>query len=202
MARQNPAAAWYAVHTQPRKEMLVSALLEQELGLPVFLPEVTQKSRGRIRLTPLFPGYLFVQVNLAQTTASTINTTPGVIRMVAFGEAPRPLAPAVIDALRAEVDALNAQGGLPQHPYRPGDPVRFRGGPLEGLHAVFLGPLRPAQRVRVLLTFLGQQQEVTVDVDKLERAAGSVPARPPRRTRGKGRPIKPPATPTDRSASR
>ena len=43
--------------------------------------------------------------------------------------------------------------------------------------------MRPSERVRVLLTFLGQLQEVEAPVAMLEAAQR------PRRTRGKGRPI-------------
>lgn len=192
MPNRSLATPWYVVHTRPHKEVLVSGLLEQKLHLQVFLPQVLQKNRGRIQLSALFPGYLFIQADFDQTQASAVNTTPGVIRLVAFGERPQPLASSVVEAIRAEVDALNARGGLPQHPYRPGDTVRFTGGPLEGLQAVFLGPMRPAQRVRVLLQFLGEQHEAEVDVDTLERAPADPPAKRPRRTRGQGRPIKQP----------
>jgi hypothetical protein len=48
--------------------------------------------------------------------------------------------------------------------------------------------MRPAERVRVLLEFLGKEQEALVPVEDLEAAGG--PAKRPRRTRGKGRPIR------------
>lgn len=188
MPKQNPVGQWYVVHTRPQKEVLVSGLLEQKLHLPVFLPQVLQKKRGRMQQAPFFPGYLFVQADFEHTEASAINATPGVIRLVAFGERPQPLSASVVEALRAEIDALNAQGGLPQHPFKQGDRVRLTGGPLAGLEAVFLGPMRPAERVRVLLEFLGQEQEALVPLEDLEPAGGQ--AKRPRRTRGKGRPIR------------
>jgi transcriptional antiterminator RfaH len=179
---------WYVVHTKARQELLSAGLLEQRLAVTVLLPQVRQRSRGQMRAAPLFPGYLFVELDLDQTEASAINNTPGVIRLVAFGGAPKPVPARVIEALQARLAEIDAQGGLPQHPFKEGDRVRLKDGPLAGLEAVFVGPMRPAERVRVLLEFLGQEQEALVPVEDLETAGG--PARRPRRTRGKGRVIR------------
>jgi len=198
------ARPWYVVHTRPRKELLVTSLLEEDRVLEVFLPQVTQTRRGkdgaRTEMQPLFPGYLFVRPNPKETDPDesdkaalnprTINRTPGVVRVVALGDQPQPMDAAVVDAIRQQVEKLDDQGGLPQHPYKPGDPVRLTRGPLQGLEAVFQGPMKPIQRVQVLLEFLGQQQTVDVDVEDLEQSAAPPPARRERRTRGKGRRIK------------
>ena len=64
-----------------------------------------------------------------------------------------------------------------------GQTVRILAGPLQGMDAVFVGPLTPAARVQVLLQFLGRQQQVEVDADAVEPAA---PIKRPRRTRDAG----------------
>jgi transcriptional antiterminator RfaH len=181
---------WYVVHTKARQELLAAGLLEQRLAAVVLLPQVRQRTRGQMRTAPLFPGYLFVQLDLEQTEASAVNNTPGVIRLVAFGGVPKPVPARVIAALQARLAEIDSQGGLPQHPFREGDRVRLTGGPLAGLEAVFVGPMRPAERVRVLLEFLGQEQEALVPVEDLEPAGGHTMPKRPRRTRGKGRPIR------------
>lgn len=179
---------WYVVHTKARQELLSASLLEQRLAAVVLLPQVRQRYRGQMRTAPLFPGYLFVELDLEQVEASAVNNTPGVIRLVAFGGLPKPVPAKVIHALQARLAEIDAQGGLPQHPFHEGDRVRLTGGPLAGLEAVFVGPMRPAERVRVLLDFMGREQEAQVPVEDLEPAGG--PAKRPRRTRGKGRPIR------------
>jgi hypothetical protein len=93
------------------------------------------------------------------------------------------------------VRELNRQGGLLPHGFQSGEPVIFAAGPLQGLEALFVGPLTPTRRVQVLLHFLGQEQQMTVDVRLLAKhpAAPQAPsAHPPRRSRGKGRPIQAP----------
>ena len=175
------AKQWYVVHTKPQNEVLASSLLAERLQVTVYLPEVRQQRRGKLQAAPLFPGYLFVQMDSGQTEASAVNAVPGVLRLVAFGGHPQSVPAPVMDALMQRVAAFDQAGGLPQHPFHAGDPVRLTDGPLAGLEAAFVGPMRPSERVRVLLTFLGQLQEVEVPVAMLEAAQR------PRRTRGKGR---------------
>ena len=179
---------WYVVHTKARQELLAAGLLEQRLTAVVLLPQVRQRYRGQMRVAPLFPGYLFVELDLEQSEASAVNNTPGVIRLEAFGGVPKPVPAKVMQALQARLAEIDSQGGLPQHPFKTGDRVRLTEGPLAGLEAVFVGPMRPAERVRVLLEFLGQEQEALVPVAGLEPAGG--PDKRPRRTRGKGRVIR------------
>lgn len=181
---------WYVIHSKPQQEALAAAMLEERLSLTVFLPEVRQRSRGRMRRTPFFPGYLFAEIDLESIEVHAVNTTPAVIRLVAFGGQPKPVPGRVVDTLRERLAELDAQGGLPQHPFHEGDRVRLKGGPLAGMEAVFVGPMRPAERVRVLLEFLGQEQEALVPVEDLEAAGGQATPKRPRRTRGKGRPIR------------
>jgi len=63
-----------------------------------------------------------------------------------------------------------------------------REGPLAGMEGIFEGPAGPAERVRILLRFLGECNRAVVPLDILEGAAPR--PHPPRRTRGKGRKIR------------
>ena len=179
---------WYVVHTKSQKELLAAGMLEERLDLNVYLPEVLQRYRGVTQLRPFFPRYLFVEADLDSVELTAINSTPGVLQLVAFEEKPLPLTPGIVENIRAEVERINAEGGLLPGIYREGDVVRLREGPLQGLHAVFVRHLKPSDRVVVLLNFLGQENQVELDIAQIERA-GNVPKRE-RRTRGKGRKIK------------
>jgi transcription antitermination factor NusG len=65
--------------------------------------------------------------------------------------------------------------------------VRIVSGPLAGLEAAFDRPLGPRERVQVLVRFLGQVNRAEVSCEALEPLVER--ERPPRRTRGRGRPI-------------
>jgi len=181
---------WYAVHCKAMREWHAAAALEQLLGLTVYVPEVRRRFLGEFRYTPLFSGYLFVRANLEEVSLSLINKIPGVLRLVSFGETPVPLPSTVIEALRDRVNSLNMQGGLPTHDFKPGDIARLKAGPLRGLEAVFVGPMKPSECAQVLINFLGSLRKTEVDVDYLERVDSGPPLKRERRTRGKGRVIK------------
>ena len=186
MSQHEDHSAWYVVHTRPHRELMVASLLEQSPTAEVFLPEVFRQGRDKRKLVPLFPNYLFVRLNVHDPDMVRINRTPGVVRLVSFSDRPVPVPDSFIDALRIQVERLNTDGGIATHPFHIGDTVRLTDGPLEGMEALFQGPMDPSQRVAVLLEFMGRLQEVKVDVSQLEAA----PPRPPRRTRGKGRRIR------------
>jgi len=181
MTEKNPETPWYVVFTKPQKELQVASLLEEK-QLEVFLPEVYQKYRGKMNLRPLFPRYLFVQLDLEQVELGVVNFTPGVIKVVSNEDTPLPLRNEVIEAIREEVQRLNESGGLPTDQFREGERVRLRSGPLAGMEAVFLKHLPPRDRAIVLLEFLGQENQVEIDISEIE---------PKRRrgTRGRGRKI-------------
>ncbi len=191
MVRSSENLPWYVVHARTQQELLAAAVIQTRLDLLTWVPEVTQQRRGQRQFGPLFPGYLFVQGAALGLPLSAINRMPGVVRVVAFDAEPQPLAHVVVAALRVQLDQANATGGLPQHSFKPGETVRFRGGPLEGMEAIFVGPTEPAVRVEVLLRFLGSQRILHVAPDELEVVANPIAARPQtRRSRGTGRPIR------------
>jgi transcription antitermination factor NusG len=180
-------AQWYVVHCKRLNERQAATALEKRLGLATYLPEIQRRRRGQVRCSPFFPSYLFVWADLREVIMSHINAMPGVLRLISFGDLPQPVPISVVEEIRQRVDELNAHGGLIPHNFRPGDALRLKEGPLQGLDVVFVGSARPSDRVRVLLEFLGRLSEVKVTVDLLERVSAGSTLKPERRTRGKGR---------------
>jgi transcription elongation factor/antiterminator RfaH len=184
---------WYTLYTKPNAEYQVAASL-QKREIQTYLPEIeiVKDRRGRDR-KPFFPCYLFIKADWGVVGLSHVRWTPGLRRIVAFDDWPLPLSDEVINLIRRKLDGLNAAGGQPVHNFHPGDTVRITNGPLQSMLAIFEGLTTPAQRVRVLLTFLGHARRASVPVTDLEKAPSgaevSVPKRP-RRTRGQGRRIK------------
>jgi transcription elongation factor/antiterminator RfaH len=183
---------WYTLYTKPNAEYQVVTTL-QKRGIQTYLPEIELPKDRRARdRKPFFPCYLFIKVDLRVVGLSRVRWTPGLRRIVAFDDWPVPLPDGVISLIQRKLGELNAAGGRPAHVFRPGDTVRITDGPLQSMLAIFEGPTTPAERVQVLLTFLGQARRASVPVTDLEKAPSeaevSVPKRP-RRTRGRGRRI-------------
>lgn len=191
----SPGEYWYLVQCKPRHESYAAEYMRGILHLSVYLPERQIRSRSEVRRTPLFPGYLFLSVNLHRVPLSQINTSPGVLRLVMFGNSLDPIPQYVIDAIESQLAYLNGVAPSPPHGLRYGDRVRMKYGPLQDLDMMFVGTTTPGTRVRVLLELLGRLKETQVDVAMLEKVSSSSPLRQEtrskgeRRTRGRGRTI-------------
>jgi transcriptional antiterminator RfaH len=183
---------WYTLYTKPNTEYQVVASLDKR-GIQTYLPQLESSNGrlGRVR-KPFFPCYLFVKVDFAVTGFSQVQWTPGLRRVVAFGDHPVPLPDEAINLIRSKLEGLNAAGGQPTHNFQPGETVRITHGPLQDMLAIFEGPTKPTERVCVLLAMLGHASRTWVSVSGLEKAppdAEALVLKRPRRTRGRGRRI-------------
>ncbi len=184
---------WYTLYTKPSAEYQVAESLRRR-GVETYLPETeTPKARrGRDR-KPFFPCYVFIKVDFERVGLSRVQWTPGLRRIVAFDGQPAPLPDDVIDIIRRKLDGINTAGGWPAHNFQPGETVQITDGPLQGLQAIFEGPTTPAERVRVLLKFLGHDRCTWVNASELEKTPSGAEAPAHKRsrgTRGRGRRIR------------
>lgn len=149
-------SVWCVVNTHPNQESRAETNLLRQ-GFRAWLPAINRTRRHARRVdtvrAPLFPGYLFVNLDLAAGGWSVINHSFGVKRLLADAVAPKPLPAAFIDALRSR---LGADGVVDLAPdgLAPGEVVRIGEGPFEGRLAI-VSALRPGDRVRLLLDVLG-----------------------------------------------
>lgn len=154
---------WFVVRTKTRREDYALQQLERR-SVAAFLPRVVEF--GQEQVGPLFPGYLFVQILLLRQYHCVV-WTPGVRTFVAFGAVPTPLPDAAVRFIRANADA---DGVIrPGMPYRPGDRVQIRSGPLAGLVAVVQTPCPQRGRVKVLLDFLRHGTSAEVPAALVDR---------------------------------
>src|SRR5262245_49283019 len=157
---------WAAAQLQPQRDTLALHFLRQA-GFETYAPRLRERrtvvGRKVIRTPLLFPGYLFVLIELQWHTA---RWSPGVVRLIMDG-----VSPAVVpDAVIAEIRARET-GGLIELPRRskfsPGDRVRLLHGPFAGHVGLYAG-MKPRERVEVLLAILGGSQRVTLAADAVE----------------------------------
>ena len=121
---------WYVAQTHPHGEAKASLHLCRQ-GFAIYLPRYLKQRRHARRIekvaAPLFPGYLFVSIDLATQQWLSIDSTFGVTRLVRDGDRPAAVPRHVIDALKQREDA----GGFVQLGRRPrfsqGDRIRVVG---------------------------------------------------------------------------
>ncbi len=99
---------WYCIHIKPTKEDTVCHLLEGLPEVELFSPKIQRRkylrSKPRMVVEALFPGYVFVKIN-APRYAHTIRYTRGVRRMVGDHSGhPWIVDDAIIDFIRSRTE--------------------------------------------------------------------------------------------------
>jgi len=152
---------WLTLHSNPHKEYAVRDFL---IGrkYDAYLPEEPNMIRRRDRPPnrPFFPLYLFLRFPGSEHLED-LQWTPGLRRIVMFGNRPALVPGEIIDHIRERLAAMEATR---EGPFRAGDRVFITKGPFRGLDAVFDRRLSRADRVRVFLDF-ASRLEVPVELD-------------------------------------
>lgn len=161
---------WFLVHTQPKSERKAEWHLGAQ-GFRTFLPQFQKTVRHARKLTtvqaPLFPGYLFVVLDLERDRWLSVRSTVGVSRLFTQDGRPVPVPAGIVESLIAHSDGslTRLDDGLVE-----GQAVRILRGPF----ADFVGKLARLDatgRVQVLLQMMGASVPVVLHRSALSPAA-------------------------------
>jgi len=152
---------WYALHVRAKAEKAVARGI-REKGYEDFLPLYRSARRWSDRVTrvdePLFPGYVFCRAE--PTQRPLIVTTPGIIRIVSFGERPAIIPNREIDAITR---ALTCSIGAEPWPFLcQGQRARIRSGPLIGIEGIVV---RTNTRYRLVLSVEALCRSMAIEVE-------------------------------------
>jgi len=166
---------WYVVCAKPNHERQAEQNMER-MGVECFLPLLQEQKtiRRKIKtvIAPLFPGYLFVRINLSEQYRTVIYAR-GVRKFVEFGSSPVEVDIAMIHAIKNRME--NSKVYVLEKPteLRSGQLVQIKSGPFIGLEAVFMREMRGQQRAMVLLHTLELQARAVVDIDQIAPCAAA-----------------------------
>jgi len=163
---------WFAVHTQPGAEAKAEAHLRNQ-GFGTFVPRYARRRSHARRIetvrAPLFPRYLFVELDLDRSPWRSVDGTVGVVSLVRAGDRPAPVPHGVVEELMASAGG-NGLVRLPPPPrLAPGQSVRITDGPLCERIGLVDG-MTDQGRVALLLDLLGRKVRVVVDRGLVEAA--------------------------------
>jgi transcription antitermination factor NusG len=155
---------WYAVYTCTHHEKRVKQQLEErhiDCFLPLYRSVRRWKDRRKELELVLFPGYVFVQINLSDRLR--VLQLPSVVSFVNFGDRPAMIARDELESLRSGI----ANGRcLEPHPYLTlGRKVRIKQGPLAGSTGILV---RKKDRLRVVLSLEIIMRSVAVEIDSCD----------------------------------
>jgi len=159
---------WYAVYTSCHHEQKVYDRLVKR-SIHAFLPKMEAWSRRRDRRkriqVPLFPSYLFVNVDLDPYVRLEILKTPGVAYILGNNGRPAPIPEKQI----ASIQTLLKNDILirPFYPYlKIGQKVRIVNGPLMGCEGILLRTKPNRQRLVISIDLL--KQSVSAEIHEAD----------------------------------
>ena len=161
---------WFAARVHPNRENSAQFNLDR-LGFRSFAPRVTRTVRHahklRNVLAPLFPGYIFLILDLSRDRWRAVNSTFGVASLIMGGEQPMPVPCGVVEAL-----VITENSGLVRldNDLEIGQKLRISSGPFADA-LCRLVHLDGRGRVRVLLELMGTEVSAQLDRSYVAPAA-------------------------------
>jgi transcriptional antiterminator RfaH len=167
MSHHDRGTTWFLAQFKPNSHKIAERNLNQQ-GFQTFLPmqEQTKRAQGKFltHIRPLFPGYLFVALDIGQGSWRSVNSTYGVTRLVSFGKEPTPVPLGLIAQLMLRCDHEGKL--LPPKLLKPGDQVTLTKGPFTDFVAT-IDSIAPDKRIWVLMELMGAPTRVAVSADDL-----------------------------------
>lgn len=165
---QDTTPAWYVVHTRPKCEHIAAALMIGLEGVEAYCPRIRFQKvtrRGKVWFVEaLFPSYFFARF-IPSDSLRAVKHSQSVLKVVDFGGTRASVPDHIIEELKAEMDGLDVREIHTE--VKVGDTVELTEGPMRGLKGIVNAMLSGADRVRVLLEFLGRENAVEVPMSKI-----------------------------------
>jgi transcription antitermination factor NusG len=166
-----PGERWFVARVLAHQENRAQFNLHR-LGFRSFVPRLrrTVRHARRLRdtLQPLFPGYIFIIIDLSKHRWRSVNGTFGVASLIMGAEQPRSVPPGVVEALVASCESCGAV--RVDDSLEVGQKVRILSGPFAET-LCRLAHLDDRGRVRVLVEIMGMEVAAQLDRSAIAPAA-------------------------------
>ena len=164
---------WYVVHTQPGSEILAQGQLENQefrTYFPRYLKTVRHARSEKHVIAPLFPRYIFVEIDMKQQRWRSINGTRGVSYLLTMGERPSAVPNGVVEEIMARESDDRLITVSEEIPYKTGEIIEITSGALADHVGNFLR-MDKQKRIVILLELLGRNVEVRLPSDTVRAYA-------------------------------
>jgi transcriptional antiterminator NusG len=175
------ALKWYVVHTYSGYENKVKQALEDRIASfahpekfgEVLIPteQVVELVKGKRRTTSrkFYPGYILVQMELAEETWHLVKDTPKVTGFLGGRDTPAPVTDEEAAQIMNQVEAgkLKPQ---PRYLFEPGDEVRVIDGPFTNFTGTVEDVKPEKGKIRVLVSIFGRPTPVELEFVQVTKA--------------------------------
>jgi transcriptional antiterminator RfaH len=159
---------WFILQFKANSQQQAKKNLERQ-KFDTFLPfHVTTSRKGSrfiVNSKPLFPGYMFVLFDRANSDWHRINSTYGVSRLVTFNSVLKSVPTTFIDNLMIQYDS--SSNLLPVKKLKKGDQVKVLKGPFANFIAT-VETYETEERMWVLLDLMGRKTKTQTHLNTLQ----------------------------------
>lgn len=172
---------WYVIHTLSGCENKVMTSLEEKIDslslrdyisrILVPTEEVAEIRGGEKKITTrnLFPGYVFVEMELNEKSWYLVKNTPGVSGFISSGKEPVPLEEKEVENILKTVEEKRAKP-IPKVILEKGERVRVIEGPFTNLNGVVEEANPEKGKIRVMVSIFGRSTPVELEYWQVEVA--------------------------------
>ncbi len=162
------SAKWYLLQCKPQQQARAQWHLDQQ-GFECYTPQhqIKRVVREKVvtRSEVLFPGYLFIKLNLESNWRS-LRATRGVSKVVSFNGMPQPVNDSIIVALKHRLSETTEPAPL----YTSGDRVLITQGCFKDIEAI-VQSVRADERIVVLMKIMQTEQAIQMTPAQLAKAS-------------------------------
>jgi len=161
---------WVLIYTKAKEEKKANENLQKQ-GFKTFLPLIapTNKNSEFKSLVPVFPRYLFAQINFEMDNWISIKSSYGVSHIVMFSEKFTTVPDNVIQLIQDKLDEDGIyKEEISSMEFKKGDELKIKEGHFAGINAIFLSN-KSKDRVMLLLKLLNTTVSVEVTRSNIGR---------------------------------
>ena len=159
---------WFILQFKSNSHHLAAKNLNRQ-GFETFLPlhDTTSRRLSRFINTskPLFPGYMFIKFDRAESEWHKINSTYGVSRLITFNSILISIPTIFVDSLMKRYDLSGKL--LPIQKLKKGDQVTLLTGPFANFIAT-VEKYEADQRIWILMDLMGRKTKIQTPSDALK----------------------------------
>ena len=159
---------WFILQFKPNSHHQAKKNLTRQ-GFEVFLPlhDTTSRKLSRFINTskPLFPGYMFIKFDRAESDWHKVNNTYGVSRLLTFNSILKSIPTKFVDSLMKRYDSSGKL--IPIEKLKNGDQVTVLKGPFANFIAT-VEKYEDDQRIWVLMDLMGRETKIQTPSDALK----------------------------------
>ena len=158
---------WFILQFKSNSHQLATKNLNRQ-GFETFLPlhDTTSRRTSRFINTskPLFPGYMFIKFDRAESEWHKINSTYGVSRLITFNSILKSIPTTFVDSLMMRYDLSGKL--LPIKKLKKGDHVTVLKGPFTNFVAT-VEKYEADHRIWILMDLMGRKTKIQTPSDNL-----------------------------------